>query len=161
MTFDARSRADQTSIGEERSPRQKWMAVIARASASELEAIIARHGGIPDHVVLKPVEVGTVMIEGRAGGTGARFNAGEATVTRSVIRLANGNLGFSLALGTDRRKALLAAILDACLQIAPSGKGLHAEIDALSVQQAAARDLASRKAARTKVEFFTMVRGAD
>lgn len=82
-------------------------------------------------------------------------------MTRCVVRLQNGTLGFSYALGSDRRKALLAAILDAQLQDSQSNGPLYQEIAALAEKQAAARDLASRKAAATKVEFFTMVRGID
>ena len=77
---------------------------------------------LPAHDLLKAPETGTVMVEGRAGGAGRRFNLGEATVTRCVVRLADGAMGFSYALGRDGRKARLAAILDAQLQReAPGG----------------------------------------
>jgi alpha-D-ribose 1-methylphosphonate 5-triphosphate synthase subunit PhnG len=138
------------------------MAVLSRASCAELEAVVSRAGGIPAHVVLKPAETGTVMVEGRAGGTGRRFNLGEATMTRCIVRLgdAPGTLGFSYALGTDRRKAVFAAVLDALLQDPVRGPSLLAtEIDPLAAAQRARRDLASRKAARTKVDFFGLVRG--
>lgn len=147
--------------GQPRSGRQTWMAILARGSLDDLAAILERHGGLPPHAVLKPAEVGTIMIEGRAGGTGVRFNAGEVTVTRCAVRLENGTLGFSYALGSDKRKALFAAVLDAGLQDVTCNGGLLEEVSALAVKQAAARDLASRKAAATKVEFFTLVRGSE
>jgi alpha-D-ribose 1-methylphosphonate 5-triphosphate synthase subunit PhnG len=147
--------------GKPRSGRQKWMAILARANLDDLAAIVERHGGLPPHVMLKPAEVGTIMIEGRAGGTGVRFNAGEATVTRCAVRLETGTLGFSYALGSDKRKALLAAVLDAGLQDVTRNEGLLKEVSALADKQVAVRDLASRKAAATKVEFFTMVRGSE
>ena len=147
--------------GQPRSGRQSWMAILARATLDDLVAIVERHGGLPPHVMLKPAEVGIIMIEGRAGGTGVRFNAGEATVTRCVVRLENGSLGFSYALGSDKRKALFAALLDARLQDNEASRRLIGEIETLSAKQAAARELASRKAAATKVEFFTMVRGSE
>lgn len=138
------------------------MAVLARARREELEEIAARLGTMPAHTVLKPAEPGSVMIEGRAGGTGRRFNLGEATMTRCVIRLESGSLGFAYALGTDRRKALLAAVLDALLQHPVTGPELaRAEIAPLAGRQRAARELALRKAAATKVDFFTLVRGHD
>lgn len=132
------------------------MAVLARASHSEIETLL---GEAPSHQLLKAPETGTVMVEGRAGGAGRRFNLGEATVTRCVVRLDDGTMGFSYALGRDGRKAQLAAILDAKLQRDAEG-GLHRGIEILATAQAAARDLASRKAAATKVDFFTLVRGA-
>jgi alpha-D-ribose 1-methylphosphonate 5-triphosphate synthase subunit PhnG len=138
------------------------MAVLARARREELEAVIERLGGLPRHTVLKPAETGTVMIEGRAGGTGRRFNLGEATMTRCVVRLETGRMGFAYALGTDRSKALLAAVLDALLQDAEGGPALaRAEITPLAARQRAAKELALRKAAATKVDFFTLVRGHD
>ena len=69
-------------------------------------------------------------------------------------------MGFSYALGRDGRKARLAAILDARLQHEPRDASLHEGVAALAEAQAAARLLASRKAAATKVDFFTLVRGA-
>ena len=133
------------------------MATLARASRAEIEALL---GAPPAHEVLKAPETGTVMVEGRAGGAGRRFNLGEATVTRCVVRLSNGRMGFSYALGRDGRKARLAALLDARLQEEAEGSGLHQGIATLAAQQASARDLASRKAAATKVDFFTLVRGS-
>ena len=133
------------------------MATLARASRSEIETLL---GDPPDHDLLKAPETGTMMVEGRAGGAGRRFNLGEATVTRCVVRLSNGRMGFSYALGRDGRKARLAAILDARLQLNPQDEALRSGVASLAAKQAAARDLASRKAAATKVDFFTLVRGA-
>lgn len=140
----------------EKTPRQRWMATLARASRTEIETLL---GAPPRHELLKAPETGTVMVEGRAGGAGQRFNLGEATVTRCVVRLSNGRMGFSYALGRDGRKARLAALLDARLQDEAESSELHRGIVALGQQQAAARELTSRKAAATKVDFFTMVRG--
>jgi len=142
----------------EKTARQHWLAILARASRGEIEAL----GGadLPAHEILKAPETGTVMVEGRAGGAGSRFNLGEATVTRCVVRLADGAMGFSYALGRDGRKARLAAILDARLQREPQNEALRSGVAELAAKQAAARDLASRKAAATKVDFFTLVRGA-
>jgi alpha-D-ribose 1-methylphosphonate 5-triphosphate synthase subunit PhnG len=140
----------------QKTMRQSWMATLARASRAEIEHLL---GDPPAHEILKAPETGTVMVEGRAGGAGRRFNLGEATVTRCVVRLSTGRMGFSYALGRDGRKARLAALLDARLQDETEG-GLHDGVAALAAQQAAARDLASRKAAATKVDFFTLVRGS-
>ncbi|WP_449254509.1 phosphonate C-P lyase system protein PhnG [Bosea sp. (in: a-proteobacteria)] len=131
------------------------MATLARASRDEIASLL---GTLPEHEVLKAPETGTVMVEGRAGGAGRRFNLGEATVTRCVVRLPNGRMGFSYALGRDHRKARLAALLDARLQDEAGGQ-LAQGVATLAARQATARDLASRRAAATKVDFFTMVRG--
>lgn len=141
----------------ETEERKRWMAVLARASRAEIEALAGPE--LPAHEVMKAPETGTVMVEGRAGGAGRRFNLGEATMTRCIVRLADGAMGFSYALGRDSRKARLAAILDARLQRESDG-ALRQGVSRLAEAQAAARDLASCKAAATKVDFFTLVRGA-
>lgn len=138
--------------------RQRWMAVLARATRAEVERLAG--ADLPAHEVLKAPETGTVMVEGRAGGAGRRFNLGEATMTRCVVRLEDGAMGFAYALGRDGRKARLAAILDARLQGEAGHGELKRGIAALAASQAMARDLDSRKAAATKVDFFTLVRGA-
>lgn len=134
------------------------MAVLARATRAEIEALAG--ASLPEHELLKAPETGTVMVEGRAGGSGRRFNLGEATTTRCVVRLGDGTMGFSYALGRDGRKARIAAILDARLQREAAGSALHRAVADLGASQAAARDTAGRKAAATKVDFFTLVRGA-
>lgn len=140
------------------TPRQRWMATLARASRAEISELAGPD--LPQHDVLKAPETGTVMVEGRAGGAGRRFNLAEATVTRCVVRLSEGPMGFSYALGRDASKARLAAILDARLQREAAGSPLHRAVDDLAARQSAARELASRKSAATKVDFFTLVRGA-
>lgn len=147
-----------SAVTADKTERQHWMAVLARASRPDIATLIGP--SIPDHELLKAPETGTVMVEGRAGGAGRRFNLGEATVTRCVVRLSNGMMGFSYALGRDAGKARLAAILDARLQREEATSPLRRAVDELAARQNAARELASRKAAATKVDFFTLVRGA-
>jgi len=140
--------------------RQWWMGVLARASRSEVEARLAALGPLPAYQCIKGPETGTVMLEGRAGGTGRRFNAGEATVTRAVVRLEAGAMGFAYALGTDHRKAEITAVLDALLQQPDRHQAVMTALVApLAALQADRKDLAARKAAATKVDFFTLVRG--
>lgn len=142
------------------SPRQQWLATLSRASCAEIESLASRLAALPEHDVLKAPETGTVMVEGRAGGAGRRFNLGEATVTRCVVRLADGTMGFAYALGRDGRKARLAAVIDGLLQGEGEAGPLRHAVTELAARQRAARELASRKAAATKVDFFTLVRGA-
>lgn len=143
------------------SARRLWMSVLARASLAEIEEL-TRSLKLPAYEIIKQPETGTVMVEGRAGGSGLRFNLGEATATRAVVRLADGTLGFSYALGRDMNKALLAAVLDGMLQGSGQATALHAQVIApLQARQMEAKASRSRKAAATKVEFFTLVRGEE
>lgn len=140
--------------------RRRWIAVLARASADSLWEILDSLPEPPRYTLLRPPEVGAIMLEARAGGAGRRFNLGEATATRCTVRLADGTAGVSYALGRDVRRAEAAAVLDALLQQPASGPELmRSAIEPLAKAQANARELASRKAAATKVDFFTLVRG--
>jgi alpha-D-ribose 1-methylphosphonate 5-triphosphate synthase subunit PhnG len=141
--------------------RKDWMRVLARAKTCDIAALLQKLPPLPDDELVRPAETGTVMVEGRAGGSGARFNLGEATVTRCVVRIGE-HLGFSYALGRDREQARLAAKLDALLQDESRRQELLGAVVApLAVAQEEARTLASRKAAATKVDFFTLVRGDE
>ena len=111
---------------------------------------------------LRGPEVGLVMVRGRAGGTGARFNLGEMTVSRCTVRLDDGTLGHAWVGGRDPRHAELAAVFDALLQDPARGVVLGEElIDALAQDRAERRQAAAARAAASRVEFFTMVRGED
>ncbi|MEX2482588.1 MAG: phosphonate C-P lyase system protein PhnG [Gammaproteobacteria bacterium] len=141
------------------APRAKWMSILARATREELEAAWGALGVGPEYEMLRRPEIGLVMVRGRAGGTGSPFNFGEMTVTRCAVRLSDGTTGHCYAAGRDGRKAELAAIFDALLQ-SGDGTWLQANvISPLARRQAADRELTSCKAAATKVEFFTMIRG--
>ena len=136
------------------SRRQRWMAVLARASADDLQA---RLPPLPAYTRLRGPEAGLVMLRGRAGGTGAPFNLGEATVARCTIQTASGAVGHAYCLGRDLRQAELAAVLDALLQDPEAGPALEAKVvSPLAEAQAARRTLLARRAAATQVQFFTL-----
>ena len=154
------SKVSSVLDSRDNTARQRFMGILARASGDEVAALLARIEPQPSYELVKRPETGTLMLEGRAGGAGQRFNMGEATMTRCVIRLSDGTMGFSYALGRDRKKAEQSAVIDALLQSATSEtNSLHVGITAMEQAQAEARDRASRKAAATKVNFFTLVRG--
>jgi len=101
-----------------------------------------------------------VMLRGRIGGSGNPFNLGEASVVRCAVRLGDGPLGVSYALGRDKRRAQLAALFDALLQDPQHhGKLQQSLIAPLALAQAQAREKQQHDAADSKVEFFTFVRG--
>jgi alpha-D-ribose 1-methylphosphonate 5-triphosphate synthase subunit PhnG len=145
------------------------MAVLARTPRADLEAALERAlHAIPTPVYdwLRPPEIGLAMVRGRIGGSGDPFNLGEATVTRATLRLrvsddAGAAVGVACHLGRDRRRAELAALADALLQLPEHHAALHRQlIEPLAAQQAACRAERRQDAAATRVEFFTMVRGA-
>ena len=106
---------------------------------------------------LRGPESGLLMVRGRAGGGGAKFNLGEMTVTRCTVRTEAGQVGHAYVAGRDARQAELAAVFDALLQDPARRDALRAGVIAeLAAVQAAARADVAQKAAATKVQFFAM-----
>lgn len=140
--------------------RRGWLAVLARASTAALEACHEKAAPWPPVERVRVPETGMVMLRGRVGGDGEPFNLGEASLTRCALRLAGGALGVGYALGRDRRKAELVALFDALLQEeAGQARWIAQVVEPLRQEQQRQRDAASRAAASSRVEFFTMVRG--
>ncbi|HVE52301.1 MAG TPA: phosphonate C-P lyase system protein PhnG [Ramlibacter sp.] len=139
--------------------RQRWLALLARAPREELERAAQTFGVRGAAVPVRSPECGMVMLRGRTGGTGDAFNLGEATVTRTAVRVGTA-LGVGYVLGRDRARAELVALFDALLQDPARRPVLMQQlVDPLAAQQAGARAERSRAAAASRVEFFTMVRG--
>jgi alpha-D-ribose 1-methylphosphonate 5-triphosphate synthase subunit PhnG len=137
--------------------RRRWMAVLARASAVELAALLDRHAVVPRYTKLRGPEPGLVMVRGRTGGGGAPFNLGEMTVTRCTVRTETGQVGHAYVAGRDARQAELAAVLDAMLQDPLHAFALQANVIApLAEAQQTHRAAIAAKAAATRVEFFAM-----
>ncbi len=142
---------------EIRTNRHEWLSVLPKIDAQTLDKTWKTLSGGDDYTWIRPAETGAVMVRGRMGGSGAPFNMGEMTVTRATVRLADGTLGFGYAAGRAHRKAELVALLDAIFQQNPALAGQA--IPPLVAELAQARNDRGRKAASTKVEFFTVVRG--
>lgn len=137
------------------------MGVLAKAPPDRLAALFEALGPAPEAQTLRAPETGTVMVRGRTGAVGAPFNLGEMTVTRCSLRLGDGIVGHGYVAGRDRRHAEIAALCDALLQ-GPQAARVEAGVLAPLAEEAEARRKATAaKAAATKVEFFTLVRGED
>ena len=145
----------------DRAARRRAMALAGQASVDDLRAALARAGATAEAEDLRAPETGLVMVRGRIGGDGRPFNAGEATVTRAAVRLPGGETGFAYHLGRDRIRARLAAILDAHWQRPDARPALDAALAEIAGRRAEAAQRAARKAAATRVNFFTLARGED
>lgn len=143
--------------------RKRTLDALAAADAAELARGLAALGDlVPKASAVRGPEVGMVMLRGRIGGGGAPFNVGEATVTRATVKLDSGEIGHSIILGRDTRKAQIVAHLDALAQHRDWSDRIEDEIvqPAIAAQTEAGRIRAEETEA-TRVDFFTMVRGED
>ena len=147
---------------EELTQRQANMAVLARAPGERLKALWGEAGIAVEHEMVRGPETGLVTVRGRIGGGGSPFNVGEATVTRSTVRLASGGVGHAYALGRDKEKSRISALIDALWQDTALQPKLAEQIIAPLAGEIE-RDDADKRAqtAATRVDFFTMVRGED
>lgn len=138
--------------------RKGWMATLAKAPPARLAALLPE---LAAHAVLRAPETGAVMVRGRTGGTGTPFNLGEMTVTRCSVRLDCGTVGHAWVQGRDKAHATRAAVADALMQTDAAPR-LRAEVlDVLAAEAEAARSARAGRAAATRVDFFTLLRGED
>jgi len=148
---------DHQSVEHPCPDRRRWMAILARAPAERLEALLDAVGERPAYTVLRGPEGGLVMVRGRIGGGGASFNLGEMTVTRCAVCVGPGLIGHAYVAGREPRRAELAALVDALMQDPERAEALEARVIALLEQEQATRQAErAGKAAATRVQFFAM-----
>ncbi|OHV38104.1 MULTISPECIES: phosphonate C-P lyase system protein PhnG [Pseudofrankia] len=170
QTLPTEAPGDTGTPGEAVAPdeavaaRQRWMRTLAMAGPADLDA--AWRGWAPKPAVqaVRGPEAGLVMVRARVDGGGARFNLGEATVTRAAVRLhgeplAADAIGTSYVLGTDLEHARLAAIFDGLLADPGQRERVLAEVIAPLEQAHAERDdIRGAEARSTLVDFFSVAR---
>lgn len=146
---------------DEHAERKAWMSLLAKAPQGRIATLLDAAATRPDFAWLRAPEIGSTMVRGRAGGTGAPFNLGEMTVTRCALRLASGEVGHAYIQGRRKADAEAAALVDALMQ-GPQAQAIRAAVlDPLEASHTEAKAARAAKAAATKVDFFTMVRGED
>lgn len=141
--------------------RRTWLSILAKADPDMLKSLWSDLGLAPAFTWLRRPEIGAVMVQGRTGGTGAAFNLGEMTVTRCTLQLETGTVGVGHVQGRDTAKAEIVALADALLQTDADRTVRSRLVEPLRQAAEAARRARAGKAAATKVDFFTLVRGED
>ena len=150
----------QDTEKSERTSRQKWMSVLAKADTELLNMLWCDLQDKPSWTNIRAPETGMVMVRGKAGGVGTTFNVGEMALTRATVRLDSGISGVAYVQGRSASKAEQSAVLDAMLQDDRYATATYTNIiKPLEKATKKTKISASKKAANTKVEFFTMVRG--
>jgi alpha-D-ribose 1-methylphosphonate 5-triphosphate synthase subunit PhnG len=140
--------------------RRAWLATLAQAPREPLVELTQRASEGLRFETMREPEAGLVMLRARIDGSGNRFNVGEATLVRCVVclRIADtATVGVGYCLGRDGERARCVAELDALLQ-QPSRHAelLHGVIGPLRRQIDAARAVAQRRTAASRVIFQTL-----
>ena len=140
--------------------RQHRMSVLSHSDPANLAEKMVALNIIADYKTIRAPETGLVQLQGRMGGTGERFFAGDATLTRAAVRLSNGTVGYSWVLGRDKVHAERCALIDALMQ-----QPIHFQTLLETLITPLEADRTARIAARqaeinaSRVDFFTLVRG--
>lgn len=156
---------ESQSIVAAQSARASWMSLLAKAPGPVLIEAVSQytqqHGLLPSYIWLRRPEIGLAMVRARTGGTGQQFNLGEMSLTRCALRLSSGQMGVAYVAGRDAQHAEWAALFDALMQ-SDSAEQIE-EMILMPIRQAldAQRALVEARAAVTKVDFMTMVRGEN
>ena len=140
--------------------RQRWLAVLAQAPRELLE----RHAAALQDAAftrLRAPETGLTMVRARIGNQGDRFNVGDATVTRCVVRHRgrDGRLaaGVGYVLGRDEARAEWVARFDALLQQPEHHDALMRDVVApLAAATARRRAADAARIASSRVSFDTL-----
>ncbi len=149
------------NAGDKNAGRKAWMGLLAKAPEGRVATLLDAAMARPEFTWLRAPEIGSTMVRGRAGGTGAPFNIGEMTVTRCALTLPDGVVGHAYIQGRRKADAEAAALVDALMQGAAADIVRTTVLEPLEAEQTAAKTARAQKAAATKVEFFTMARGED
>ena len=148
-------------MSDPNAARKGWLGVLAKSAAQEVARSWAALDMSPDYTVLRAPEIGGIMVRGRAGAVGAAFNLGEMTVTRASVKLSDGTVGHGYVQGRSKDHALQAALVDALMQTDAADAVEAGLLAPLRKATTARKTERAAKAAATKVDFFTMVRGED
>lgn len=162
MSIDTPITADADNI----SSRQYWMSILARANFDTLQSLwqeVCKGLHLnPNYQPLRPAEIGMVMVRASVNGNGAPFNMGEATTTRCSVQMDSGEIGSAYILGRNKPHAELAAVIDGELQRGDWNQQITQQLlEPLANLEKGRQNKRQQKAAKTKVDFFTLLRGED
>jgi len=149
----------KTSIQQQ---RQRWISVLARADFADLQQHWHATGINSKFTPIRPAEIGLSQVQGRIGATGRKFNMGDVTISRAVIQLESGEMGYSYVQGRNKQHAEVAAIIDGLMQTEQHNEQLeHQLIQPLAAIKSAQEQARNNAVSSSKVDFFTLVRGED
>ena len=139
--------------------RKSWLSLMAKSESSFLSSLWTDLGIHADYTIIRPAEIGLVMVKAKQGNTGDQFNLAELSVSRCSVELKSGQIGHGYHQGRSKRAAFIVAICDALAQT-PTYNIIHSNIfKPLQKKQKASHEKLARKSTSTKVEFFTLERG--
>ena len=142
--------------------RQSLLSTLAKSELEDIQHLWDSSLNDIDYEFIRPPEIGMVMAVARTGVTGEPFNLGEVSVTRCAVKLASGENGFGYVTGRNNNHSIHVAVIDALAQNDALQANIFSElIQPLQKVLTAKNRTKQDNAGKTKVDFFTMVRGED
>ena len=138
--------------------RPEWISIFSKTSEDLLKNSLDHINFKENYDVLLGPEIGSIMIQGRAGGTGDKFNLGEATLTKCIVKFQE-KTGYSYHLGRNLIKSEYGAILDALMQIESYHSKLLMYVKEFQEEIQKEKTKIIAGSSESKDDFFTMVRG--
>ncbi len=141
--------------------REQWLSYLATADENYLISLWDNLNMKIEYNWLREPEIGSIMVQGKAGATGDNFNVGEVTITRCSLNLDKKIHGHGYVQGRNKYKSKIAALCDALMQTEKKKIIKRNIIDKLIKYKNNKRNEILSKTEATKVDFFTLVRGED
>ncbi len=143
-----------------KSQRQHLLSTLAQSCEKNIGSYWDKLSLSPEYQYLKKPEIGMAMVRAKASSSKQIFNMGEMTVTRCVLQLTTGEIGFGYTGGRSKHKSTLIALIDACYQCVEWQSAIDENIlRPLSNHLQQQKKKQQQETAESKVDFFTMVRG--
>ncbi len=144
------------------SLRQIRLSTLAKSELKNIQSLWQNSIDDFDFEFIRQLESGMVMMTARSGGTGEPFNLGEVSISRCAIRLNTGETGIGYVQGRNKQHAIHIALIDALAQSKEHSESILQDvIQPLQLILQQQQNKQKVEANKSKVDFFTMVRGED
>ena len=141
--------------------RKAWLSLMATCDKKRILSLWQNSQINVDFGLIRDAEVGAVMVKARQGSTGDAFHFSEMSLTRCSVRLVSGEIGHGYHQGRSKQAAKIVALCDALAQTEAYSEIEKKIFNPLNEARQKRQETLRKRAATTKVDFFTLVRGED
>lgn len=141
-----------------KSERAHWLRVLSLANDTDLEEVVAASQIEARCQLVSGPTTGIITLRARIAGKGNKFNVGDVCVTKAEVLFDQFTSGYATVTGGAGRRAQLVAMIDAAMSASVVVE-LPNYIKQLELKRKAFEHQRQAEASKTKVDFFTMVRG--
>ena len=141
--------------------RKQWLSYLATADENYLISLWDNLNMKIEYNWLREPEIGSIMVQGKAGATGDNFNVGEVTITRGSLNVDEKIQGNGSVQGKKKYKTKMSVLGNPLIKTEKKKIIKRNIIDKLIKYKNNKRNEILSKTEATKVDFFTLVRGEN